>query len=147
MITMWSLLNCFGVDKIGWISNLSALTLGLCTLLISSILIALAPTLQSSSFVFFDYENDTGFSSPIYVYTISLLMPLFSFCGYEASSLVAEETKNASIAAPFGIISSVVASAIGGFLFLVPLLYAVQSIQPIANGNNNVYFILQPPYF
>jgi amino acid transporter len=137
MITVWSVSNFFGVEKIGWISNLSALILVLCTFVISGTVLVMAPSLQPTSFVFFDYENDTGFSSPSYVCLISLLVPLFSFCGYEASSLVAEETKNASIAAPFGIISSVIASAIGGFVFLVPLLYAIQDIKPIADFDND----------
>ena len=137
LITIWSLLNFLGVEKLGWISNLSALSLVLCIFVICLSLIYSAPKLQNSSFVFFQYENDTGYQSSLYVLSLSLLLPLFSFSGYEAASLVAEETKNASIASPLGIISSVIASAIGGFIFLLSLLYSIQNVDPLIKDQNN----------
>lgn len=54
-------------------------------------------------------------------------MCLFSFSGYEGGAHMAEETKNASSSAPWGIIYTCLASAITGIIYLTGLLYSCQN--------------------
>jgi amino acid transporter len=58
-----------------------------------------------------------------YICLIGLLMSLFSFCGYEAGAHMAEETRDARKAAPKGIIHSVIAGIVIGFVYLICLLF------------------------
>lgn len=51
-------------------------------------------------------------------------MCLFAFSGYEGGAHMAEETVNATISAPKGIIYTCIASALTGFFYIVGLLYA-----------------------
>ena len=56
-------------------------------------------------------------------------MVLYSFSGYESAAHMTEETKNASISAPLGIIFCCLTSAFMGLFYILGLLYA--------SGNQN----------
>lgn len=53
--------------------------------IVLSVLIA-APKRQSFSFVFTQFENGTGWSSPVYASLIGLLAAQFTMTGYDASA-------------------------------------------------------------
>lgn len=56
---------------------------------------------------------------------IGLLNGCYGFSGYEAGGHMSEETKNASVAAPKGIIFATIISGIVGFSFIITLLYVM----------------------
>jgi amino acid transporter len=56
---------------------------------------------------------------------MGLLMAQYTYTGYDASAHVAEETKNASRAAPRGIVLSVLVSVIGGFILLYSITASI----------------------
>ena len=115
------------VDHQGWFNNASAIyQLGSTVVIIASILIA-SPYLSSSSFVFTQYNNETGMPNSLYVSCIGLLMCLFSFSGYEGGAHMAEETKNAAASAPRGLVLTCLVTAGTGFVYIVGLLYACQN--------------------
>jgi amino acid transporter len=79
----------------------------------------------TASFVFTKYVNLSGFSAKWYVFLIGFLMAQYTFTGYDASAHMSEETRNADLAAPRGIISSIVVSLVAGFVLLFALTYAI----------------------
>lgn len=145
VLTVSALTSCLRIEQIGVISNGSAVVLGLTFMALCGSLFFMAPTTKSPDFVFLTFENTSGLSSPFFVVALSLLFPLFSFDGFEASSLIAEETKEASTAAPTGMITSVIASAIGGFVTILAILFSIQNLGPIVNGqdNSSILILLQ----
>ena len=70
----------------------------------------------------------------IYVALVGLLMSLFSLSGYEGGAHMAEETTNASISAPKGIILTCIATATTGLTHILGLLYASQSVDLVLGG-------------
>jgi amino acid transporter len=80
---------------------------------------------QSPSFVFGKFVNDTGFSNPFYVGAIGLLLTMYTFGGYDASAHLSEETTQAAVSAPRGIIRAIVWSWIGGFVLLGSLTFSI----------------------
>lgn len=82
---------------------------------------------QSVGFVFGHYNNDTGFTNPVYVAALGCLLAAYTFCGYDASSHLSEETTQAQIAAPRGIVRSIAWSWAAGFVLLAGLLFAIQN--------------------
>ena len=58
---------------------------------------------------------------PLYVSLIGLLNAQYTLTGYDASAHMSEETHNASISAPRGIVFSVVVSIIFGFILLTAM--------------------------
>ena len=51
----------------------------------------------------------------------------YTFTGYDASAHVTEETRNAAIGGPVGMVMSVVVSAIAGFVYIISMLFAIQN--------------------
>lgn len=81
---------------------------------------------QSPGFVFGTFVNDTGFSNPLYAGALGLLLTMYTFTGYDASAHLSEETTQAAVAAPRGIIKAIAWSWIGGFVLLAGLTFAIQ---------------------
>lgn len=55
------------------------------------------------------------------------LMAQFTYIGYEAPAQFAEETKRADRVVPWGIVLSVVGTAVLGFSYLLTLLFCIQA--------------------
>ena len=85
---------------------------------------------QSGSFLFgsggFDaFRGLSGFSVPFYVFLLGLLVAQYTFTGYDASAHVTEETLNASVSGPKGIVTSIWVSWIAGFVLLIGVSAAI----------------------
>ncbi|KAJ3074787.1 hypothetical protein HDU98_010280 [Podochytrium sp. JEL0797] len=91
------------------------------------VVLAMAPTKQTASFVFTDYENGTGIASNAWVVLVGMLMAQFTMTGYDASAHMTEETKRADVAGPIGIVMAIGMSTLTGFFFIIGLLFAMQS--------------------
>lgn len=81
---------------------------------------------QAASFVFGHFINNTGFHWSFYVFLIGLLNAQYTLTGYDASAHMTEETHNAAIAGPKGIVNSIVVSLIAGWILLVGVSFAIQ---------------------
>ncbi|KAL9583131.1 MAG: hypothetical protein Q9212_002880 [Teloschistes hypoglaucus] len=109
-----------------------------------------AKTRQSLAFVFHKFFDGTGpdgqgwsvRASPVYVALIGVLMPQYTILGYDASAHLCEETKRAVRDAPLGLVYSVGASGIVGFLVLIALLFAIQDFEAVRQSPQPVLKIL-----
>ena len=87
------------------------------------VIFLISPRLSSSEFVFTKFNNDTGFENTAYVSILGLLMAMYGFSGYEGGAHLAEETNDANVSAPKGIIYSCLLSALTGIVFILAVLY------------------------
>lgn len=71
-------------------------------------IVAKAPTHQSASFVFTEFNNNSGWTSPAYVAVVGLLQAQFTLTGYDSSAHMSEETRNAEISGPVGMTMAVI---------------------------------------
>lgn len=126
LIVIHGLLNTFGVNIVSLLSNVSAWWHIVGVLIIVAVLWIMPTQHQSVGWTFTGFYNGTGWSFAPYVFLMGLLMAQYTYTGYDASAHVAEETKNASIAAPKGIVMSVVISIIGGWILLYSITAAIQ---------------------
>lgn len=84
-LTIWTSISCLRVNQIGGANNyISAITL-LLTIIILISLPSIAPSLNTTTYVFTHFNNTTGFENPAYVAMLSMVVSIFSFTGYEAS--------------------------------------------------------------
>lgn len=128
-----ALLNTFGVNLVKLLSSVSAWWhLGGTVLIVAALWLAPVHH-RSMGWVFGHYVNNTGFAGhhglfglPVYAFAIGLLMSQYTMTGYDASAHVAEETKDAAVAAPKGIVNSVLISEIAGLILLVSVSAAIQ---------------------
>ena len=126
LIVIHGLLNTFGVKLVSILCNLSAWWHIVGVLIIVAALWIMPTSHQSFSWTMTAFHNGTGWTFGPYVFLMGLLMAQYTYTGYDASAHVAEETRGASLAAPKGIVMSVLISIIGGWILLFSITAAIQ---------------------
>ncbi|MGW3984967.1 amino acid permease [Streptomyces mirabilis] len=126
ILLLHAVLNVLGVRLVNFLNGVSVWwhLLGVAVIVGT---LTLAPVQHRSvDFVFTHFNNGTGFSNGLYVTALGLLLAQYTFCGYDASSHLSEETTQAQISAPKGIVRSIWVSWIAGFILLAGLTFAIQ---------------------
>jgi amino acid transporter len=124
------LLNTFGVRLVALLNDISVWWHIVGVVVIVAVLLIVPKQHQSVGFIFFHFNNSTGASFPgdiIYVFLIGLLLAQYTFTGYDASAHMTEETRNAAIAGPRGIVLSIVVSLFAGWVLLIGVTSAIQN--------------------
>ena len=86
--------------------------------------------------------NATGF--PLwYAFLLGLLLAQYTYTGYDASAHMTEETIGAETRAPWGVLMSVVVSAIAGYALLMGLVAATPDLAAAGSFVNAVLYILE----
>jgi amino acid transporter len=73
-------------------------------------------------------------------FMVGLLLPIYTITGYDASAHTAEETVNARMAVPKGMVSSVWWSGLFGYLFLCAFILMIPNMDEAAKQGWNVFF-------
>ncbi|HEX6936442.1 MAG TPA: amino acid permease, partial [Actinomycetes bacterium] len=125
VLLLHGLLNTFGVTLVALLNDISVWwhVIGV-TVIVGSLLI-FTDDLNSPSFVFGEFVNETGWDNSFYVLLLGLLVAQYTLTGYDASAHMTEETRNASVAGPKGIVNSVVVSVIAGWILLLGMTFAI----------------------
>jgi amino acid permease (GABA permease) len=126
ILTVHGILNTFGVRIVAFLSDVSAWWHVLGVLTIAIVLFFVPSHHASASFIFTKFENKSTLGVPIYVFMLGLLMAQYTFTGYDASAHMSEETHNADLSAPRGIVTSIVVSLVAGWI----LILAITSVIP-----------------
>lgn len=75
-----------------------------------------------------------------WIFLLGLLLPIYTITGYDASAHTSEETIQASVSVPRGIVSSIVWSGVLGYVFLVAFLLMIPDMDEAAKQGWNVFF-------
>jgi amino acid permease (GABA permease) len=138
VLLLHGLLNTFNVRLVAVLNQISVWWHLLGVLVIVGVL-AIAPAKhQSASFVFGHFVNNTGWSSGIYVSLLGLLLAQYTFTGYDASAHMTEETRNAAVSGPRGIIMSILVSLGAGWVLLIGITFAIQNYSGEAGSATGV---------
>ena len=127
ILVLHATLNQFGVKVVAMLNNVSVWwhVLGVAVIVL---VLAFGPEHhQSTSFVFTKFVNNTGWHSSFYVAMLGLLLAQYTLTGFDASAHMTEETRDAAVAGPRGIIMSILVSIVAGWVLLIGLTYAIQS--------------------
>ena len=122
------LMNTFGIGLVAFLNNVSVWWHLLGVLIIVSVLFIVPKNHNSVSYVFTHFENQTGFTFPLataYVFLTGLLNAQYTFTGYDASAHMTEETHDAAIAGPRGIVWSIIVSLFAGWILLIGVTSAI----------------------
>jgi amino acid transporter len=76
-------------------------------------------------------------------FLVGLLQAAWTFTGYDASAHAAEETKDAARAAPRGILTAIVASAIAGYAMLIAITLAIPELGATIEAKNPFIYVLE----
>lgn len=129
--------NTFGVKILRYLNNTSIVFHSLGVFSYAVAILAAAPKHQSAKFVFSKFYDGTGEdgvgwsmrASPAYVACIGILMSQYTITGFDASAHLAEETQNASMSAPLGVLMSIGCSAAFGWFLILAYLFSIQDFE------------------
>ncbi|MFE2186150.1 amino acid permease [Streptomyces sp. NPDC059455] len=126
ILLLHAALNLFGVRLVSVLNSVSVWWHLAGVAIIVGALTIVPSHHQSPEFVFTEFVNNTGWSNPLYVTAIGLLLAQYTFSGYDASAHLSEETSNASVYAARGIVRAIWVSWVAGFVLLAGLTFAIQ---------------------
>lgn len=75
-----------------------------------------------------------------YLFLLSLLLPVYTITGYDASAHTSEETKNAATSVPHGIVSAVLWSSIVGWVMVSAIALAIPDLAVAAGQGWGMFF-------
>jgi amino acid transporter len=79
-------------------------------------------------------------ASTLWLFALSALLPAYTLTGFDASAHTSEETVAASRNVPRGIVRSVVASGIAGWVMLVAVVLAMPNLDSAAEQGDQVFY-------
>jgi len=141
-----ALLNHLGIRLTSRLTDLSGYLILFGAVLLTGVLLAYAPSHHVSRlWTFSNYSGPVGggvwpkTSSLGFVFLLSLLLPLFTLTGADASAHTAEETQNAATNVPRGIVSSVFWAA-AAWVLSCAFIIAIPDMGQAAKEGWNVFF-------
>lgn len=130
-LALHAAMNILGVRVVARLNDVSVWWHIVVVALIVLLLAVRAPH-HSFSTAFHTGFTTSGFSY-WYAFLLGLLLAQYTFTGYDASAHMTEETIGAERLAPWGVVLSVVVSAIAGYALLMALVVAIPSV-PVLNS-------------
>jgi amino acid transporter len=96
-------------------------------------------------FTFSNYSGEAEGSvwpsvSTLWVFLLGLLLPIYTITGYDASAHTSEETQNAALSVPKGMVMSVVWSGVFGYIMLCAFVLMIPNMDDAAKQGWNVFF-------
>ncbi|KAI7843794.1 hypothetical protein COHA_002692 [Chlorella ohadii] len=149
-ILVHGMFNAVSVRLLGVLSLLSVVFHVVGTLVIVIGLPIIAVTHQKASWVFGHFENygnnpeymgdaTTGVSNSFYSFLLGLLLSQWAMVGYDSSAHIAEETKNAAVAGPVGLVTAIIGSFVCGWAFLISLTFCIQTPADGIAGTQQIF--------
>lgn len=136
-----ALFNHFGIGLTVKLTDLAGYIIFAGAIALTLVCLAFAPSWDVSRL--FTWSNFTGTAGASAVwpdvvsagmaFTLGLLLPVYTITGYDASAHTAEETKNAAVALPKGMVSAVIWSSLFGYLMLCAFVLMIPAEATVAD--------------
>eukprot|EP00004_Rigifila_ramosa_P022948 TRINITY_DN6379_c0_g1_i3.p1 TRINITY_DN6379_c0_g1~~TRINITY_DN6379_c0_g1_i3.p1 ORF type:complete len:528 (-),score=99.97 TRINITY_DN6379_c0_g1_i3:86-1639(-) len=142
VIVVWSIMNTMRTDQQGWLNNFAIAFQVSATFIIIIVILVLSDNRASADYVFTNYYDGTGIKKEGvdgYAVILGIIGALFAFSGYEAGAHMAEETRDARTAAPWGITGTVILCSVVGFAYILGMLFATPDITTLENPVQDIY--------
>jgi len=143
MIVLFGVLNLYSVRTVDILNTISTVWHMAGVFIISIWLLVgshVQGKLRSGEWISKTFVNYTGFSDS-YCILIGGLLAQLTFCGYEGSACMSEETHRARISAPVGIFSAVLASFPFGWFMLFAMVASIQDYDAVLNSPTGMPFV------
>jgi amino acid transporter len=142
-----ALLNHFGIKLTTFLTDISGWIILATTAVLILASLALAPSIDISRlWTFTNFSGEAGGNvfpqsdSMFYLFLLCLLLPVYTITGYDASAHTSEETVDAAMSVPKGIVSSVIWSSLAGWIMLCAIVLAIPDMAAGAKQGWAVFF-------
>ena len=142
-----ALLNHFGIKLTTLLTDISGWIILATTAALVIACLAYAPAIDISRL--WTFTNNSGeiggnvfpqSDSMFYLFLLCLLLPVYTITGYDASAHTSEETVNAAVSVPKGIVTSVLWSSLAGWVMLCAITLAIPDMAVGAKQGWGVFF-------
>lgn len=139
ILLIHAIINSLSITWLSFFGQLAAAWNFLGVFVLMIVIPVVATERASAKFVFthFNTENDAGIHNKLYIFVLGLLMSQYTLTGYDASAHMTEETKNADVNGPKGIISSIGISIVVGWGYLLGITFAVTNVPYLLSKEND----------
>lgn len=130
--------NCY--EKwLSFIGNVTLYTSLFSFLVITlTVLICSRGNYQPASFVFQDFDNNTGWSSAGVAFLVGLINPNWSFSCLDAATHLAEEVGDPERAIPLAIMGTVAIGFVTAFCYSIAMFFSIHNLDDIISSNTGV---------
>ena len=141
-----ALINHYGISLTAKLTDFSGYLIFGTSVLLAVVCLAYAQSYDISRlWTFSNYSGEAGANvwpsvSGSWIFLLGLLMPIYTITGYDASAHTSEETKQAALSSPRGIVSSILWSGVFGYLFLAAFVLMIPNMDDAAKQGWNVFF-------
>jgi amino acid transporter len=127
LLVSHGLINQYGIRLVSWLNDFSVTVhiVGLAVMIGS--LFLFAPK-QPPSFLLSTVTSNTENFPYWWAFILGLLQAQWTLSGYDSSASVSEETVDARLTAPWGMVIAVVVSGFAGYIMLLALTLAIKDI-------------------
>jgi amino acid transporter len=150
-----ALVNHMGIGLTAKLTDFSGYLIFVTAVILAIVCLASAPSYEVSRlFAFTNYSglatvaaDGTQTGAPVWprssigwVFALGLLLPIYTITGYDASAHTSEETLKAAHSVPRGMVSSVLWSALFGYIMLCAFVLMIPNMDDAAKQGWNVFF-------
>ncbi len=141
-----ALINHYGIALTAKLTDFSGYLIFGTSVLLAIVCLVYAESYDISRlWTFANYSGEAGANvwpsvSGSWVFLLGLLMPIYTITGYDASAHTSEETKQAALSSPRGIVSSILWSGVFGYIFLTAFVLMIPNMDEAAKQGWNVFF-------
>ena len=142
-----AVINHFGIRLTALLTDWSGYIILATTVVLVVALLIFAPTHDwSRLWTFTNNSGDPGGNvfphsdNMAYLFSLCLLLPIYTITGYDASAHTSEETKNAAMSVPKGIINAVIISSLAGWVMVMAIMIAIPDMKAGALQGWSVFF-------
>lgn len=142
-----ALFNHLGIKVTTMLTDLSGYLIFATTAVLVLACLYFAPAIDISRlWTFTNYSGAAGgdvfpqSDNTAYLFLLCLLLPVYTITGYDASAHTSEETKNAAMAVPKGIVTAVFWSSIVGWIMICAITLAIPDMATAASQGWGMFF-------
>lgn len=142
-----AIFNHIGIKATTFLTDISGYIIFATTAVLVLACLYYAPAIDISRlWTFTNYSGEAGGNvfpqsdSLGYLFLLSLLLPVYTITGYDASAHTSEETKNAAMSVPKGIVSAVLWSSLIGWIMIMAITLAIPDMNAAAAQGWTMFF-------
>jgi amino acid transporter len=142
-----AIFNHVGIKATTFLTDVSGYIIFAATAVLVIACLYFAPAIDISRlWTFTNFSGDAGAGvfpqsdNMGYLFLLCLLLPVYTITGYDASAHTSEETKNAAMSVPTGIVNAVFWSSIVGWLMVCAITLAIPDLAVAAGQGFGMFF-------
>ena len=143
-----AIFNHVGIKATTFLTDISGYIIFATTAVLVLASLYFAPAIDISRlWTFTNYSGEIGGNvfpksdSMGYLFLLSLLLPVYTITGYDASAHTSEETKNAAMSVPRGIVTAVIWSSLVGWVMVCAITLAIPDMAVAAGQGFSMFFL------